>query len=171
LATSQPVASPPKLKTKIVYKDGVFSDSEKINCEKLRTTQMTPSRKTSIIRRGKITNIFDISHAIFIDITKIKTKENEINFDHLEEITRISYDTMTNKDDINGDFYNTPNDDEIQEISHRSRAQDVIDEVYSTIDEFILTISYIKFAIAGIVISSCIKTDLPEPERPTTQTL
>ena len=117
---------------------------------------MTPSRKTSILRLGEITNIFDISHAIFIDITKIKTKENEINFDHLEEITRINYDTMTNKDDINGDFYNTPNDDEIQEISHRSRAQDVIDEVYSTIDEFILTISYIKFAIAGIVISSCI---------------
>ena len=130
----------------------IKESSDTVNCQLVRSTQMLPSKKKFLIRRANQFSVFNATNMIQVDITKTTLPKIGINFVHHEEITIHTPSDRSTDDDIQGKFYSTPNDDEIQEIVSKSKTLDAIEEVTGIISAARSQITIIQYVVGAAVV-------------------
>ncbi len=151
--------------------------SPEVNCNLIKTTQLLPSTKQMIIRRGKNATCYNTTHMIIHDLSINSHIDENINFNHHNEIignyqsNNIIIEFQPNlHDDAEGKFYSMLNDEHVSEMESKSSSVNAITDIqskmlgflekstlFNTILGFITTIiiAYIFYKIILIIITNC----------------
>ena len=149
-----------------VIRDGFLTENNfikessfEVDCKLIQSTQILPSNKQTLVRRGKNSSIFDISHVILHDITEISHTNQEFNLNHHSEIinnyqpTQQITEFQTNeKNDAAGKFYSLPNDEHVSEMQFKSKTSATIEDINQKIVDYFGT-SKILSSILGFISS------------------
>jgi hypothetical protein len=169
----------------------IRDDSPIVQCDLIRTNQLTPSNQYMLIRRKQKTTVIETSHLIIHDISQSMHVHTEINFNHHQEIIsnyqqetiKLEFEKNQNTIDDEFRFYSIPFDQHVSEMEYKSKTTETITELKGKVIDYIATSTivtsiigglttlffiYLGFKILMVVINNCIirnSNHLVQPNR------